>query len=113
MFVLWREAMSIDGGLIDRDHQALIAIINEFAAFSPDPSAADGLMRVLLNLDAYARKHFSREDALQKAIRYPYRDAHHVEHGRLITELTRVRSEFAAVKGVELVAMHERMKVFL
>ena len=114
MAILWRDAMSVDGGLIDQDHQVLIAIINEFSAVPPDPGADTELKRILSKLDSYTKTHFAREEGLQKSIQYLYRDAHRHEHVDLIDQLTRVRAELAAVKEKkELIAAHTHMTDFL
>jgi len=113
MPILWREAMSVDGGPIDRDHQVLIAIINEFGDVASGPAAGGKLQRILLDLDTYAKRHFAREEELQRSIRYPNRDSQHREHLRLIEELSGLRAELAVVQGEELGAVHGRMSAFL
>jgi len=114
MPILWRDAMSVDGGLIDRDHQVLIAIINEFSAVPPDPAAGAELQGILSKLDTYTKIHFAREEGLQSSIRYSYHEAHQREHAALINQLTRVRSEIAAVKDKnEFATVHARLSEFL
>jgi hemerythrin len=105
--------MAVDGGLIDRDHQVLIAIINEFSDIAVAPVAGDRLRRTLLGLDNYAKRHFAREEELQRAIGFPDRDSHHREHLRLVARLTHFRSELDGMKAAELAAAHERMTGFL
>ena len=113
MLILWRATMSVDGGQIDRDHQVLIAIINEFSDIAVTHVAADRLQRTLLSLDSYAKRHFSREEELQRTIGFPHCDSHHREHLLLVDRLTRFRSELDGTKIADLGAAHERMTGFL
>jgi len=111
--ILWREAMSVDGGVIDADHKALIAIINEFGEALPSVGARDHLYNVILKLDNYAKMHFRREEDLQKSMNYPECDSHHREHVKLIAALSHVRAELAAAQETELDVVHKRMTDFL
>ena len=66
MPILWREAMSVDGGVIDRDHKALIAIINEFGDTLPHINAREHLKSIVSKLRNYANIHFRREESFQR-----------------------------------------------
>jgi hemerythrin len=105
--------MSIDGGVIDQDHRTLVGIINDFEALPPAAASAEVLQGTLLKLDAFAKGHFAREEALQRAIHYPHRDAHHQEHARLISELGGLSAQLAEVTKGELVAMQGHIAAFL
>jgi len=117
MLIVWRDQMSVDGGLIDQDHRVLIGIINEFAATQPTAEALPALESVLAKLDRYTQIHFEREEKLQRAILYPFHEAHRHSHNDLIRQLSEVREELktkAATKSVEdLAAVHGRMGDFL
>lgn len=90
MPIVWREAMSVDGGIIDRDHQYLIEIINQFEMVAPDFGAVDQLTSILFKLETYTKRHFRREEELQRSINYPGCDAQRQEHLRLIGELSQI-----------------------
>ena len=117
MLIVWRDQMSVDGGLIDQDHRSLIGIINEFAATDAAPAAIPVLERILAKLDRYTQIHFEREEKLQRAINYPYREAHRHSHNDLIRQLSEVRAELkakgAAPKPEEIAPTHARMADFL
>ncbi|HLJ20221.1 MAG TPA: hemerythrin family protein [Stellaceae bacterium] len=117
MVVVWRDQMSVDGGLIDDDHRVLIAIINEFAETKPTPSAIPVLAAVLTKLDRYTKTHFEREESLQKSVNYTFHDAHKHDHKDLIRQLSEVREELkgkaAARNPADIPAMHARMADFL
>jgi len=117
MHIVWRDEMSVDGGLIDDDHQVLIAIINAFADTTPAPSAIPVLANVLAKLDRYTKTHFAREEALQKSVNYTFHDAHRHDHKDLIRQLAEVRAELIAKATAknpgDIPAMHARMADFL
>jgi hemerythrin len=107
--------MAVDGGMIDRDHRALIAIINEFEGIVPGPEAGDDLQHILLKLTSYTKGHFAREEKFQASIGYPGREAHQLRHAQMIESLTRLREEIAATAWdeTEFAAAHKRMAHFL
>jgi len=117
MLIVWRDQMSVDGGLIDQDHRVLIGIINEFATTEPTASAIPALERILAKLDRYTQIHFEREEKLQRAIVYPYHEAHRRSHGDLIRQLSEVREELKAkaaiAKPEDIAATHAKMGEFL
>ena len=113
MPILWREAMSVDAGVIDRDHKALIAIINEFGDDLPYIGARDHLRNIVSKLENYANMHFRREEALQVSINYPEYDVHRQEHVRLIDALSGVREQLAMTQERELGVVHKRLTEFL
>lgn len=105
MTLQWREEMAIDHGVIDRDHQSLIAIINEFSAAQTDAAGAlPAMTNILGKLEHYATIHFGREEALQREAQYAYLEAHHHEHGDLIKQLAAIRVELVALNAAAAAA---------
>ncbi len=117
MLIVWRDQMSVDGGLIDQDHRVLIGIINDFSATQPTPAAIPALQAILAKLDRYTQIHFEREEKLQRSIIYPFHDAHRRAHKDLIRQLSEVREELtskvATQNAENLAAAHGRMGEFL
>ena len=117
MLIVWREQMSVDGGLIDEDHRSLIGIINDFAAAEASVAGIPALADILSKLDHYTKTHFEREEGLQRAVDYPFRDAHRHAHKDLIRQLSdlraRLKAEFASKKPEEIQAIHAGMADFL
>lgn len=85
--IRWREAMAVDHGPIDRDHQHLIGIVNEFYAAAEQGAGRTILVAALRRLTRYTREHFAREEALQLRIGYGGIVAHRQEHGRILDRL--------------------------
>lgn len=99
MTIQWRDEMAIDQGVIDQDHRALIAIINEFCEAKVDRNELPRLERIVAKLEHYAAVHFGREEALQRVVQYPYVDAHHHEHVDLIRQLGTIRGDLLGLHG--------------
>ncbi|GAA0580342.1 hemerythrin family protein [Caenispirillum bisanense] len=84
MALIWRDQMAVGHPVIDDDHRALIAIINDFEAEAERGAGVEALSTTLRRLHAYARDHFAREEAVQARIGFPFHDAHAQEHRRLL-----------------------------
>ena len=99
MPIEWRQAMAVDGAVIDDDHRRLIGIINSFERAH---TTKWDLTTVLDDLRAYSIKHFRREEDLQRQMGFPEAEAHHQEHERLLERLEQIASEFAKSSGDDL-----------
>jgi hemerythrin len=108
MTITWRPQMSVDGGIIDHDHQVLIGIINEFIAGAAGALTHAQLDAVLGRLGNYAATHFQREETLQLAIRYPFGEAHKREHETLVRELGERRLRLAGADAARDLAAVQR-----
>lgn len=114
MPIQWRQQLSIDDGVIDQEHQTLIAIINHFEAVQSSPDTAATLSGVLQQLEQYASAHFRREEALQRKVAFPFAPAHNQRHRLLLRNLDAARAEFAAAaSGQDLGVFRQHMCGFL
>lgn len=97
--IIWRNLMSVDGGIIDEDHKILIDYINEFLSMSnyynhcsEDFRQCDELatppcgqeiscnkknFEILSLLKFYTHSHFKREEELQIKIGFPQQNCQH------------------------------------
>lgn len=82
-FFDWHDGMSVGSPLIDSDHRALIAIVNEMHAMLDDGGMID--RRVLAGhfkeLVTYTQYHFAREESVLRAVKYAPLAAHMKSHG--------------------------------
>jgi hemerythrin len=114
MTILWRDEMSIDGGVIDADHKCLIDIVNDVDVVPPGPAMSSALAVILMRLGAYARVHFEREERLQAAALYTDIDAHHRSHGALLNDLDAIRADSDKPRSLQnMKAFHGRLCHFL
>lgn len=110
----WYDKLTIDNGLIDEDHHILLDIINEFRAEVGHFKSSDDAMATLESLKLYSEQHFRREEELQRAAKFPYREAHHSEHLLLIQKLEIMMQETSAASGEYLnTVMGEKIGQFL
>ncbi len=87
MFFAWKDNMAIDGGLIDSDHQELIAIMDGVMILLHNKAPKAAILTMLDGLANFARIHFEREEALQKAAGYPDAPNHKQIHVTLLKDL--------------------------
>jgi hemerythrin-like metal-binding protein len=84
--IVWRAEMSVGVGILDDDHKALFAIINEFDTCQTRQCAETAARKLFL----YTRSHFRREEAIQEQFRYPLRHEQKNDHRQIIDQLTAV-----------------------
>jgi hemerythrin-like metal-binding protein len=110
--------MSVGVDLIDSDHQALIALINELhdaledaredaVADDNSPALRHDIFDRLLD---YIELHFVREEAVMKVCDYPDFRKHQVEHERFTHQTRYIRDRY--MRGEETEAA-EKLLVFL
>jgi hemerythrin len=116
MTIVWREQLSVGLDQIDEDHKQLINLINGFEWATSGQIHLDILSRILDELEEYAHGHFEREEKVQASIQFPYRDAHKQAHQVLLSDLKKLREEFAGLddsSNTEIRQITGRMAVFL
>lgn len=87
MTIQWRKEMTVDESVIDEDHKLLIEIVNTFEMALNRKISPETVDQGLKLLKHYAIEHFRREEELQRAVQYPFLDAHCREHRDLIKRL--------------------------
>jgi hemerythrin len=107
MAIVWRDQMSIDGGLVDEDHKCLIGIANDVEAVRPGSEMSRQVQGILVRLTIYAREHFEREERLQVAVAFPYMLAHHRDHIDLLRELETMGKEYEKALSVPQLAVFQ------
>ena len=112
----WNDSMSVGAHLIDSDHRALIAIINELhtemaRGDGPDHQA---LARLFRDLVTYTQFHFSREERMMQACGYPGHRDHAREHGGFVQFVYDMRNRLArAVERADVEAVLDYLKAWL
>ncbi len=113
MAIVWRDEMSVDGGVIDADHKSLIALVNDVDVVEPGPEMPARLMAILQRLSTYARTHFEREQRLQLATGFTFAQAHEARHRTLLRELDAMCAECEHGPPEQIEAFHARLRDFL
>jgi hemerythrin len=95
--------MSVDDSVIDDDHKVLIDLVNAIEGAVNKKLTVAALDRSLMLLKHYALEHFKREEALQRAVHYPFYQAHACEHRDLVKRLEAIIAHRgAAQSGYEI-----------
>lgn len=84
MPIEWREGLSVGHPVIDKDHQELIAIINDFERSVETEGGKESLSAILRRLHDYAVEHFKREQRLQERVGFPFATSHAAEHWQML-----------------------------
>ena len=84
--LVWTPALSVGHRGLDQDHRDLFALVNRFVG-SPDLAAA---RRALIEVDSYARGHFSREEEVMRLAGFDGLAEHRVLHARLLGDIKRL-----------------------
>ena len=81
--VRWDDKYIIGNEVIDQDHRALFALINNFYDAFQESKRRRDLSVILTALVKYAEQHFQREEAIMFASGYPVCEEHHEFHTKL------------------------------
>ncbi|AWK86700.1 bacteriohemerythrin [Azospirillum thermophilum] len=92
----WRDAMALDNGGLDRDHQEEIALIRRFLVLPAGEEGRPLASAVLEELRDHSRRHFLREEKVQAAIGYPHLAEHRAQHRRLCVLLDEIMEQVQA-----------------
>ncbi|NQU55837.1 MAG: hemerythrin family protein [Rhodospirillales bacterium] len=82
--IQWQGQFVVDQGVIDKDHQILFSLVNEFIEGISVYQSPDQMVSVLASLTNYTQTHFQREEKLQQASGYLFCEEHKKEHEALI-----------------------------
>ena len=94
----WKPSDSVDGALLDQQHQALFASAQQlFDALSrgEGPSVAEEVFGCLVD---YSANHFAAEEALMQQQNYPRLKSHRAEHRAFTTKLREFQQDFQSGK---------------
>jgi hemerythrin-like metal-binding protein len=81
---------------IDRDHAALMELVNRLNTEFRSGASANVLRGTLQTIVADTKAHFRMEERIMKKSDYPHRDSHRAEHAFLLNQLIEFQEEFDA-----------------
>ena len=85
--IQWGDQFSIDKGIIDKEHEILFGLVEEFNEIIPDLESPGQMLPVLASIKKYTQTHFQREEKLQLISDYPFCEEHKKEHQALVEKL--------------------------
>jgi hemerythrin-like metal-binding protein len=94
MGVTWSERMSVGVPLLDSDHKTLIGLINLLHRSIGDEEEYSAVGSVLQALEEYAAHHFTREEKMMEACRYPLLVQHHATHASFADRVSQLKSRY-------------------
>ncbi|MBF0295129.1 MAG: hemerythrin family protein [Magnetococcales bacterium] len=94
MPIEWKASLSVGDFALDRDHQQLIGIMNNFMDAVVKNHALEERGRVLNDLLLYTKNHFQKEEAYLQQIDYPGLAAHQEAHAALMRQVFEFRMKF-------------------
>lgn len=97
MNLAWSKLMSVGNESIDTQHKTLLNMLNDIeSAIGKRDSAA--LMHAFEVFEDFVHIHFSNEEAIARAINYPFAE-HKLEHEYVLNELRTMRNELLSNEG--------------
>jgi hemerythrin len=90
----WDDRYSVGVCSLDSQHSLLFKLINELAAAMASGNPRNLIAGVLRRLLVYTRNHFSAEEAILAATRYPGLEQHRQTHRRLTKHVEEFEARF-------------------
>jgi len=87
MPIVWRDALSVDRGVIDEDHRHLIDLMNLVESILTEDRTLGDLRKALDRLEVYTCRHFAREEKIMISRHYAKVVDHKALHIGLVEEL--------------------------
>ncbi|MBN2694607.1 hemerythrin family protein [bacterium] len=104
MFFKWSDSYSVKILSVDREHQKLFDIINEFYDQLMTKQAKQLIVETLANLSMYTKTHFRNEELLMQKYGYPKYAEHKTLHEQYVAKIDEYKEKIAANK---IVMTHE------
>ena len=109
----WSPSYSVDYPEIDNQHKRLFELADRLHAAMLVGKANTSLSKLLADLVDYTKHHFSTEERLMQASRYPNYLQHKAEHDKLTTQVLEFQKSFQAGKGSLTIGLMEFLKDWL
>jgi hemerythrin len=95
-YVAWSEMFVIDKSYIDKQHQKLLEITNDFHAALKAQKGREAVFEILNALIRYVEEHFRDEEEIMQKIQYPSEltEAHKKIHEGLVGDIFKLHAEF-------------------
>jgi len=92
----WADDLVIDRGVIDADHQKLVATVNELHSATSQGRGQEVVAELLDTLIRDTLEHIQREESLMEQLRYPYLNEHRAEHQKFVTMFQQLKQRQGA-----------------
>lgn len=86
----WKEEYSVDGCVIDHEHQHLFELANRILAIKDPAKQVDVVKEAIRNVYDYIEYHFSHEEELMREVEYPEYEQHAQKHQDLRNKMNMI-----------------------
>jgi len=100
----WKDQYSVENPLIDRQHQALFALVNEVADKVKTGNMPE-IRDVIDRLAAYTVEHFRDEEAIMRKAGYTALEDHEMIHAELLEKVQDLRTKLEKNQAVSMVGI--------
>lgn len=92
----WNDRFILGHDKIDRDHRKLVALVNQLSEAMLKREGKEICGKVIEDLAAYAKTHFSTEEQLMALHHYANTAEHKAEHANFVDQVAELKSRFDA-----------------
>jgi hemerythrin len=105
--ITWNDSFSVSVAEIDRQHQKLVAMINELNDAMKQGKGKEILGKIVNNLVSYTEIHFKTEEKYFDQFGYPETDSHKREHSDFVKKVLDFKDGFDRGKmGLSIAIMN-------
>jgi hemerythrin len=92
--IAWDSSMSVSVSDLDRQHQKLVAMINELHQAMKAGHGKEALGKILSGLISYTETHFKVEEKYFAEFKYPDAASHLREHSAFVKKVSDFKNDF-------------------
>jgi len=96
--IQWSDSLSVNVGEIDRQHQKLIAMINELNDAMRQGKGKEIVAKIINGLITYTGTHFKFEEQYFDKFGYPDKDNHKKAHSDFVRKVSDFKTGYASGK---------------
>lgn len=100
----WKDQYSVENAVIDRQHKALFALVNEVADKVKTGNMPE-IRGVVDRLAAYTVEHFRDEEAIMRKAGYAALEDHELIHTELLEKVQELRAKLEKNQAVSMVGV--------
>jgi hemerythrin len=93
--IQWDSRLALNVGLIDNQHQKLVAMVNSLNAAMLEGKGKEAVGRILDGLVSYTQYHFGAEERLMDQHGYPESPMHKSEHLAFVKRIGDFKEEYS------------------
>ncbi|WP_305043529.1 bacteriohemerythrin [Geoalkalibacter sp.] len=94
VLIAWDEALSVNIGVVDRQHQRLVEMVNQLYKAMKTGQGNTLMGSIFLDLIDYTAQHFATEEKFMQAKNYPEFESHKQEHDELVKRVIELKARF-------------------